>query len=68
MLANPGLDPIWPGHSFAHLNLARVLAKQNKLDEARAEYQAFLTIWRDADSQVPLLMQAKQEYAKLQIR
>lgn len=66
VLANPGLDPIWPGHSDAHLYLARVLARQNKLDEARAEYRAFLEIWKDADPTVPLLTQAKLEYAKLQ--
>ena len=66
VLANPGLDPIWPGHSYVLLDLARVLAKQNKFDEARAEYQEFLTIWRDADPQVPLLIQARQEFAKLQ--
>jgi predicted negative regulator of RcsB-dependent stress response len=66
ILANPGLDPIWPGHSLAHLNLAQVLARQKKLDEARAEYRTFLTIWKNADPQVPLLIQAKQELAKLQ--
>jgi len=65
VLANPGLDPIWPGHSMAHLYLARVLARQNKLEEARREYRAFLEIWKNADPDVPLLIQAKQEYAKL---
>jgi predicted negative regulator of RcsB-dependent stress response len=65
ILANPGLDPIWPGHSLAHLYLARVLATQKKLEEARAEYRTFETIWRNADPQVPVLIQAKQEYAKL---
>lgn len=66
MLANPGLDPIWPGHSLAHLFLARVLVKQKKFDEARAEYRAFADLWKDADSQVPLMVEAKQELAKLQ--
>jgi len=66
VLANPGLDPIWPGHSIAHVELARVLVRANRLDEARAEYRVFLDIWKDADPQVPLLMQAKEEYAKLQ--
>jgi len=40
--------------------------RQNKLDEARAEYRALLEIWKDADPQVPLVLQAKEEYAKLQ--
>jgi eukaryotic-like serine/threonine-protein kinase len=66
ILANPGLDPIWPGHSLAHLYLARVLARQKKLDDARAEYRTLLAIWKNADPQVPLLIQAKQELAKLQ--
>jgi tetratricopeptide (TPR) repeat protein len=66
ILANPGLDPVWPGHSVAHLRLAQALVRQNKLDEARAEYHAFLDIWKDADPQVPMLIQAKEEYAKLQ--
>jgi DNA-binding winged helix-turn-helix (wHTH) protein/Flp pilus assembly protein TadD/predicted negative regulator of RcsB-dependent stress response len=68
VLANPGLDPIWPGHSLAHLYLARVLVKQNRQEEARAEYRSFLEIWKDADPDVPLLMQAKAEYAKVQTR
>jgi DNA-binding winged helix-turn-helix (wHTH) protein/TolA-binding protein len=67
VIANPGLDPIWPGHSYVYIDLARVLAKQNKLDEARTQYQAFLNIWRDADPQIPLLIQVKQEFAKLQV-
>jgi DNA-binding winged helix-turn-helix (wHTH) protein/tetratricopeptide (TPR) repeat protein len=65
ILANPGINPIWPDRSLAHLQLARVLVLQKKQGEARAEYQAFLNLWKDADPQVPLLIQAKQEYAKL---
>jgi DNA-binding winged helix-turn-helix (wHTH) protein/tetratricopeptide (TPR) repeat protein len=66
VIANPGMDPIWPGHSLAHLYLAQVLARQNKLEDAQQEYRAFLEIWKNADPDVPLLIQAKQEYAKLQ--
>ena len=65
VLANPGLDPVWPGHTLAHLYLVRVLVRQNKLDDARAEYRTVLEIWKDADPQVPLVLQAKEEYAKL---
>ena len=35
-------------------------------DEARAAYQDFLTLWKDADPDIPILKQAKSEYAKLQ--
>jgi eukaryotic-like serine/threonine-protein kinase len=34
--------------------------------KARAAYQDFLTLWRDADPDIPILKQAKAEYAKLQ--
>jgi eukaryotic-like serine/threonine-protein kinase len=66
MLANPGLDPIWPGHSLAHLYLGQILARQKKLDEARSEYAAVLEIWKNGDPQAPLLIEAKQEFAKLE--
>jgi DNA-binding winged helix-turn-helix (wHTH) protein/tetratricopeptide (TPR) repeat protein len=65
VLAHPGLDSIWPGHSTAHLELARVLARQGKAAEARREYEALLRLWKDGDPLVPLLVQAKQEYANL---
>ena len=32
---------------------------------ARAPYQAFLTLWKDADPDIPILKKAKAEYAKL---
>ena len=35
------------------------------LDQARAEYEALFTAWKDADPQLPLLVQAKEEYARL---
>ena len=35
-------------------------------DKARTAYQDFLTLWKDADPDIPILKQAKAEYAKLQ--
>ncbi len=35
-------------------------------DKAKAAYQDFLTFWKDADPDIPILKQAKAEYAKLQ--
>jgi eukaryotic-like serine/threonine-protein kinase len=35
-------------------------------DKARAAYQQFLTLWKDTDPDIPILEQAKAEYAKLQ--
>jgi len=55
-------DPIV---SFAQLGLARAYALQGDSVKARAAYQDFFSLWKDADPDVPLLLQAKAEYAKL---
>jgi eukaryotic-like serine/threonine-protein kinase len=62
--------------ALAHLGLARAYALQAQsmqgadADRARAKartaYNDFLTLWKDADPDIPLLKQAKAEYAKLQ--
>ena len=50
----------------AQLELGRVYQKQGDTAKARIAYQNFLAMWKDADPDVPLLLQAKAEYAKLQ--
>jgi eukaryotic-like serine/threonine-protein kinase len=55
-----------PTGALARLGLARACAMQGHTAKARAAYQDFMTIWKDADSDVPILQQAKAEYAKLQ--
>jgi serine/threonine protein kinase/tetratricopeptide (TPR) repeat protein len=50
----------------AQLELGRVYRKQGDTAKARIAYQDFLAAWKDADPDVPLLLQAKAEYAKLQ--
>jgi len=50
----------------AQLELGRVYQKQGDAAKARIAYQNFLALWKDADPDVPLLLQAKAEYAKLQ--
>src|SRR5215469_13175960 len=52
--------------ALARLGLARAYALQGDTTKARAAYQDFLTLWKDADPDVPILKQAKAEYAKLQ--
>jgi hypothetical protein len=47
----------------ARPNYAAVSHSRNK---ARAAYQEFLVLWKDADPDIPILKQAKAEYAKLQ--
>jgi serine/threonine protein kinase/tetratricopeptide (TPR) repeat protein len=56
-------DPIG---ALAHLQLGRALALPggDKI-KARVAYQDFLTLWKDADSDIPIYRQAKAEYAKL---
>jgi hypothetical protein len=62
--------------ALAHLYLGRAralearllqgAAAENAKAKARAAYQDFLNLWKDADPDVPILQQAKAEYAKLQ--
>jgi DNA-binding winged helix-turn-helix (wHTH) protein/tetratricopeptide (TPR) repeat protein len=65
ILNNQGVDPIAPVYSLAHLRLARVLVLQKKPEQAGQEYNAFLAAWKNADTDLPLLIQAKRESAGL---
>jgi cytochrome c-type biogenesis protein CcmH/NrfG len=51
---------------LAQLYLARAYAQKNDAAKARAAYQDFLALWKDADPDIPILKEAKAEYAKLQ--
>jgi hypothetical protein len=51
--------------ALARLGLARANAVQGNTVAARDAYQVFLTMWKDADPELPILRQAKAEYAKL---
>ena len=55
----------FPWGALARLGLARAYAMQGDTAKARAAYQDFLTLWKDADPDVPVLREAKAEYAKL---
>jgi eukaryotic-like serine/threonine-protein kinase len=50
---------------LARLGLARAYALQGDNIKARAAYQEFLTLWKDADPDIPVLIAAKSEFAKL---
>lgn len=65
ILANPGIEPIWPEFTLTHLRLARVLAASKQTAQARLEYQTFLEAWKDGDPDLPLLIAAKREMAAL---
>ncbi|MGB6689603.1 MAG: winged helix-turn-helix domain-containing protein [Terracidiphilus sp.] len=54
-----------PIGALAHLEIARAFTLQGETAKARVAYQDFLTLWKDADPEIPILQQAKAEYAKL---
>jgi hypothetical protein len=56
-------DPIG---ALAHLQLGRAFVLSGDKTKAKAAYQDFLTLWNDADSDIPILKKAKTEYAILQ--
>jgi serine/threonine protein kinase/tetratricopeptide (TPR) repeat protein len=55
-----------PIGALAHLQIGRAYAMQGDTAKAKAAYQDFLTLWKDADPDIPILIAAKSEYAKLQ--
>ena len=55
-----------PEAALARLGLARAYALKGDRGRAQAKYQDFLTLWKDADPDIPILKEAKAEYAKLQ--
>jgi predicted Zn-dependent protease len=66
VLTHRGIVQTEPIGSLAQLGLARAYALQGDAVKARAAYQDFLTLRKDADPDIPILKQAKAEYAKLQ--
>jgi tetratricopeptide (TPR) repeat protein len=54
-----------PIGALAHLQLGRAYVMQGDIAKANAAYQGFLALWKDADTDIPILKQAKMEYAKL---
>jgi eukaryotic-like serine/threonine-protein kinase len=55
-----------PIGALAHLQLGRAYTLSGDQTKAKSAYQDFLTLWKDADSDIPVLKEAKAEYAKLQ--
>jgi tetratricopeptide (TPR) repeat protein len=58
-----GADPIG---ALAHVQLGRAFVLSGEKIKAKAAYQDFLTLWKDADPDIPILRQANAEYAKVQ--
>ncbi len=65
ILDHRGLNIVSGLYPMAQLNLARAYALQGDLAKARTAYQDFFSLWKDADPDIPVLLAAKAEYAKL---
>jgi serine/threonine protein kinase/tetratricopeptide (TPR) repeat protein len=65
ILDHPGVIVNFPLNALSHLGLGRARALSGDAADARTAYQDFFALWKDADSDIPILKQAKAEYAKL---
>ncbi len=65
ILDRAGLAALGPLRPLAQLGLARARALAGNEAGARRTYQDFLAHWKDADPDIPILQQARAEYAKL---
>jgi serine/threonine protein kinase/tetratricopeptide (TPR) repeat protein len=66
IIDHPGVVGNEPIGGLARLGMARAYALAGETAKAKTAYQDFLTIWKSADADIPILRQAKAEYAKLQ--
>ena len=65
ILDQPGTDPFSALYFMAHLGLGRAAAMAGDLSTARKEYQDFFAVWKDADQDLPIMIEAKKEYEAL---
>ena len=65
LIEHPGIVGISLTGALARLQLARAQEMMGDTESARKSYQDFLTLWKDADPDIPIYKQAKAEYAKL---
>jgi len=66
MVDHRGIQPTLAEHSLAKLGLGRAYGMTGDTVRARAAYQDFFALWKDADPELPILKEAKAEYQKLQ--
>jgi tetratricopeptide (TPR) repeat protein len=65
ILVRKGLTVGDPVSAMARLQLGRSCVRAGDIAKAKAAYQQFLNLWKDADPDIPILTQAQSEYAKL---
>jgi tetratricopeptide (TPR) repeat protein len=68
IIAHRGVQPGSALWALAHLELARARARAGDAAGARAGYERFLALWSEADSDLPVLTEARREYAALRSR
>ena len=64
-IQNRGLVGTFPWGALSRLGVARAYVLQGDTAKAKAAYQEFLTLWKDADPDIPIYRQAKAESARL---
>jgi hypothetical protein len=65
IIDHPGVEPLSPYFALAHLGVARALAQQRSIAASRLEYETFFGLWKGAGTGLPVLEQARKEYANL---
>jgi hypothetical protein len=65
LVDHPGAASNCPLAAYARLGIARGFAQAGEKEESRAAYEDLFVLWKNADADFPLLLQAKSEYAKL---
>ena len=65
ILDHRGVIVSQPIGALAHVQIGRAYAMQGDTAKAKAAYQDFLTLWKDADPDIPIFIAAKSEYTKL---
>jgi eukaryotic-like serine/threonine-protein kinase len=64
VIDHPGIEPLTPNFALAHLGIARALSLEGNHAGSRAEYEQFFACWKHADADLPVLGQARLEYAQ----
>jgi tetratricopeptide (TPR) repeat protein len=65
IIDRPGVDPMSELRPLAHIGLARAAAMSGDVAKSRTAYQNFFALWKDADPDLPILIQARKEYEQL---
>jgi tetratricopeptide (TPR) repeat protein len=65
ILDHHGVDAVTTLYPLSQLGLARCYALLGRKDESRRAYEAFFSLWKSADQDLPILMRAQKEYQEL---